>query len=173
MSDNEDVYVQVVEPLFDEQTKRVKVHSLERVAANQDGSGEALKVQFELLEEIVDTMGNKHAPGYIFRPRPFVVMPGSPEQAQRAEMGRRDIDNILQATKVLPKASGHKWKSQIAPALGQVQGKELVLKFTVTPGKKRDPETNEFVMFQNVRFAPLGAAGNGAAAAGGVVKGDY
>ena len=152
----DDVYVQVTEPLFNNQVVTATVQAPELVAADQNGNGEAVKLAFKIDEEIEDTMGQKKAPGFIWRP-PFssIIRAATNDQKDKEERGLRDLARLGEAVGALPKAGRHLTKD-IIRAVGSLEGKKVTIKFNVTKGNKLDDEGNPR-QFQNARFAAPGS----------------
>lgn len=149
----DDLYVQVTDPLFDRQTVLATIQQPEIVGADAQGNGEAVRLSFKIEEELVDTLGNKKAPGYIWRPRfADTIRAATSKDKEQEERGLKSLARLAETVQVLPRKSAHSAR-EIVKALGGFPGKQVKIKFTVKEGNKRDEETGEKVKFQNVRFA--------------------
>lgn len=163
---NRDGHVQTTDPLFDTGQNFLPCTVLkpERTAARDD-KGVAVRLAIRFDAESVDSLGNKRAPGYVFRPRPIVIegASDSPEDLGAAERGRRDLARMLENLSVLPKLGAHS-KATLVASVGKLAEKPAKIKLTVKEGKRRDEETGELAKFQNFVLAAPGE-GNGAGTA--------
>lgn len=161
---NKDLHVQTTDPLFGGgQVKTVTVLEPEEVP--QDGPGDAVRLRFKIEEEITSDDGIKRAPGYLFRPMPFMLQPNKPEDEQQADIGRRTVGQILEAVKILPKGRTHRLADLYA-ALDSIAGKQLSAKFSTKKSTKRGDD-GEFKTFQNVSWSALGDAKGGGTSTSG------
>ena len=165
---NKDGHVQTTDPLFDTTGKflPMTLTKPERCHAKDD-RGVAVRVGIKFEAESIDSLGTKRAPGYIFRPRPYVIegATASPEDQAAAERGRRDLARDMERLGVLPKLGSHSKASLIA-AIGKLSDLKGKIKLWTKDGKERDEETGQVKKFQNFILsgdAPEGAAGNGTA----------
>lgn len=158
LAPNEDVYVQVTDPMFDGQVKRVRFSAPE---PSEDNGVESVRLSFTILEEIEDTTKVKHAPGKVVSPYPrkFRVLSGATLEAKVQEQVNRDARQLffdLQNLGLIPAGRYNPTTKQFYNALAQVEGKEALCNFTVTTGANRS--------FQNFKFSAAGGAAGAAAA---------
>lgn len=157
---NKDLHIQVTDPLFDGQTVLATIQRPEKVAVDDQGNGAAVKLSFKLGGEVKDTFGISKAPGYLYRSRfPWVYRAAKNEQKalDEADRGRRDIVRLEIAAGLLKKGAAPDEQTMLRN-VGQLEGKQVLIKFSIRNGNKRDPETGEFQKFQNVVFSSPGAA---------------
>jgi hypothetical protein len=155
---NKDLYVPVVDLMFDGQTKLATIRSLEKAAVDDEGRGKAVKISFEMQEELTSVEGVRKAPGYLFKPRAFVLVESDVSKRQQAEIGQRAINKLLIAAGVASKSEALN-REGIYSRIGKLAGKQVLVKFSIKKSSKRDPETGEFYVNQNLAFAsPEGAA---------------
>lgn len=166
---NKDLHVQTTDAQFDGQTKRVIFLAPQ---PEEDDGNESVRISFKIDEEIVTTEGEVKAPGHTVSPFPRRLRVRDDAPAKDKERCQKDLRGLgldLQAIGLLPRRKDPTL-GQIYCALGELEGKQAMAKFSTTKGSKRN-EDGEFATFQNIRFAPLGAggdsAGAGATAAGG------
>lgn len=168
---NKDAYVPVSDPMFNEQTIVAEIVDVEKVAANQDGKGEAVKVGFKTEGELVSLEGIKRAPGFVWKPRfPYTLQPPSEKEEGQAEMGRRNVAKLAIALGLIRRGA-NPTIGELYRTVGKMKGRKVKLAFTTSNGKKRDPETGEFVKFQNVDFASVESNGGAGHAGGGTSNG--
>lgn len=164
---NKDAHVPITDPLFDGCTVQAIVRKPEVVAADADGGGQAVKLAFELKEEMISVEGVKKVPGTTWSPRfssiilaPKVADGDDKKKADAQRMandekvvrGLRDLHRLAVAAGVLPRSNEN--LGDILRAMGQVEGKVVKLKFKVIEGKKRDEQGRKMKM-QNYSIASL------------------
>ena len=171
---NKDLHVQTTDPIFEGQTKRITFLAPQ---PEDDDGNESVRISFRIEDEIVTTDGDKKAPGHVVSPFPRRLRVKADASAKEHEKLQRDLRGLgldLQAIGLLPRRKDPTL-GQIYRALGELEGKQALAKFSTTKGSKRN-EDGEFPTFQNIRFAPVGGAGeaNGAAATSAASNGgDY
>lgn len=151
---NKDLCVLVGDPMFTNQTVLAVIRPPDKVAADAEGRGKAVRLSFEIKQELVSTDGVKKAPGYIWKPRfPSVYEPASQDQKDldQAERGLKDLYRLAIAAgaltrKTLPTVGN------ILRAVGELNSKPVMIKFVVKKGSKRNDD-GEFPDFQNVSFS--------------------
>lgn len=159
-----DLHVQVTVPLFHNVTVLATILAPESVELGE-GEGEAVRLRFRFEEPVKTEEGHVKAPGYVYAPRAFALMPGRARDEKTmsaVDRGRRDLGAVQIAAKVLKRG-----EEPVVPRLirniGALEGKKVVLRFSTAAGSKRDEEGN-FTKFQNVRFAAAGESGKAAPA---------
>lgn len=157
---NKDLYVPVVDLMFDGQTKLAMVKTLEKQAADAEGRGKAVRIGFEMLEELTSVEGIKKSPGYVFKPRAFTLVEANADKRQQAEIGQRTVNKLLIAAGVATKAEALN-REQVYGRIGKLAGRRTLIKFTVKKSSTRDPETGDFYVNQNLAFAVPDGSGNG------------
>ena len=168
---NRDGHVQTTDPLFNTGDRWLACTLLkpERQAV-RDEKGVAIRVPIRFDEESVDTMGTKRAPGYIFRPKGYVIVPAddTPGAKQQADIGFRDLARLLERFGCLPKLGSHKMESVVG-AVGKLADKQGEISLYLRDDKKgqRDEETGQLKRYQEQAIRPKGA---GAAVGNGTAK---
>lgn len=161
---NKDTYVPIKDWLFDKQSTPAVISEVEPVAADADGSGQAVKVVFTHENELTSIEGIKKSPG-TWRPR-FAYTIENNDEPEQAERGLRDLGKLLQAAGLVSEAKVPQ-VGEIVANLDRLKGAGVIMRFVVQDGRKRDAETGQVQKFQNVYFSRPGAAGG---AAGGELK---
>lgn len=156
---NKDGHVQTTDPLFDTAGAflPVTIQKPERVAA-KDEKGVAVRVNFRLDVESIDTQGTKRAPGYLLRQRPYIIegASDSADDQAAAERGRRDLARDMERLGLLPRLGSHSRGTLIA-SIGKLANIKAKIKLWTRDGKDRDEETGQVRKFQNFLLAPFEA----------------
>lgn len=158
--DNRDTHVQVTEPIFDGQTCVATFLKSEKGTV-ADGKGISVRLRLRIEQEIESKEGVKKTAGYIFSPRPSVLLPATrePGAIAAAERGLRDVGNAMIAAQLMRRGE-EPMLPEFMRLIGGLEGKAVTLKLDARQGSKRGEDGN-FPMFQNVRYAAAG--GDGAA----------
>jgi len=159
---NPDVTVQTVDPLFDSGKGVFWPCTLQRPerCAAKDDKGTAVRVAIKFDCESVDTMGIKRAPGYVFRPRPYILEPGSDalKDQEAADRGRRDLARDMERIGLLPHTGSHN-KAVIYGAIARLDGLQAEINLVVKAGNKTDDDGN-VAKFQNFGLRARGSVGS-------------
>lgn len=158
---NKDCTIQTVDPLFDSGKGvfwRCTLQKPEKCAAKDD-KGVAVRVAIRFDVESIDTQGTKRAPGYVFRPRPYILEPASDSQQDHdaAERGRRDIARDMERLGLLPKTGAHA-KGTLYGKIGAMEGAQAEINLWAKPGTQKDDDGN-VKRFQNFAIRAVGAGG--------------
>jgi hypothetical protein len=167
---NPDVTVQTVDPLFDSGKNVFWPCTLQKPekCAAKDDKGVAVRVGIKFECESVDTLGTKRAPGYVFRPRPYILEPASADQkdVDAAERGRRDLARDMERLGLLPLTGAHS-KAAVYGAIGKLDGATAEINLWAKASNRTDDDGNS-QKFQNFMLrAKGGGATVGAGHSGG------
>jgi len=163
--DNKDVHVQVTQPMFDKVSCIVTFLAPD-IGEVDDGKGVSARLKARIEETITSVEGVQKTAGWIFSDRPLAVMTASRDAkaVAAAERGCRDVGRALIAAGLMRRGD-EPALPEFVRLIGQLDGKRAMMKLNTRQGTKKDPDTGEFPVFQNVQWAAAGDAKNAREAA--------
>jgi hypothetical protein len=159
---NKDIHVPVVDLQFGSTTAavtyRVKllVEALE--LPSEDNKQMGVRINMEALEPMTSTNEKGQpkpmtkATGWVFRPFPFQII----GKKGLNEITVRDLNKMMIAAGVC-KRDADLSAGEVMERIGEVEGKEIAVKFKLKAGNEKDDDGN-WKLFQRMEFAAVGEA---------------